>query len=197
MKKIIYSVAGAAVILTIIYLAGVLFWSSEKGSASIPVNAGVDSSNFDEGASVPYDTISPQPKSVKKKKQENTPVEKPEVKIKIIAYYFHPTARCQTCLNIENFSREVVETKFEKEFKGGTIIFRALNIEDSANEHYRDEYNLEYSSLILTKLAGERQTKWKNLEYVWKFAHDKEQFFKYVTFEIKNYLNEKERSDEH
>jgi hypothetical protein len=28
---------------------------------------------------------------------------------KVVAYYFHTTARCATCLAIESYSREVVE----------------------------------------------------------------------------------------
>jgi hypothetical protein len=136
--------------------------------------------------------LPPKNKSDRKKVTKIESVEKTKPKVQLIAYYFHPTARCQTCLNIENFTKEVIETRFEKEVKGGMITFRALNIEDSVNEHYIEFYNLQFSSVILAKFVNKKQTKWKNLEHVWKFANDKEQFFKYASIEIRGYLKEKE-----
>jgi hypothetical protein len=126
-----------------------------------------------------------------KDKDVPTRIDKPE--IRIIAYYFHPTARCPTCLNIENFTKEVIQTQFEKEVKEEMISFRALNIEDSVNEHYVNDYSLQYSSLILAKFVNKKQTNWKNLEHVWKFANDKDRFFKYASFEIKGFLREREQ----
>jgi hypothetical protein len=108
----------------------------------------------------------------------------------IIVYYFHPTARCESCINIENFTKEVIDTQFTKEQKKGIIVFRALNIEDSINEHYRNDYKLEYSTVILAKFIKNEQIKWKNLEHVWKFANDKKNFFTYATIEIKEFLKE-------
>lgn len=115
-------------------------------------------------------------------------------KVKIIAYYFHPTARCPSCINIENFTREVVETMFKKENKSGLISFKQLNIEDSLNEHYIDDYKLEFSSVILAKFINNKQVKWKNLEHVWKYSGDKDSFFKYMKIEIKDFIKEKEET---
>ena len=131
---------------------------------------------------------------LKVKNEKDTSSLKTDTKenIKVIAYYFHPTARCPTCISIENFTKEVIQTRFEKEGKEGLITFRELNIEDSLNEHYIDDYNLQFSSVILTKFVNNKQVKWKNLEHVWKFANDKEQFFKYASIEIKGFLKEKE-----
>lgn len=111
---------------------------------------------------------------------------------RIIAYYFHPTARCPTCINIENYAKEVINEKFSKEKEKGLISFREVNIEDSLNEHFVTDYNLTSSSLILVIYNNNKQVKWKNLEQVWKYAHDKESFFIYVKTEIKIFLKQME-----
>lgn len=125
------------------------------------------------------------------KKQNDTSAIKKE-NIKVIAYYFHPTARCPSCINIENFTEEVIKTIFVKENKSGLISFRSLNIEDSLNEHYIDDYKLENSSVILAGFVNNKQVKWKNLEHVWKYAMDKESFLKYMKIEIKDFLKDKD-----
>ncbi len=119
---------------------------------------------------------------------------KPEKKdkVQLIAYYFHATARCPSCINIENFTEEVIKTIFAKENKADLISFRQLNIEDSVNEHYIEDYKLEFSSVILAKYVNYKQVKWKNLEHVWKYSSEKENFFKYMKIEIKDFLKDKE-----
>ncbi len=119
---------------------------------------------------------------------------KPEKKdkVQLIAYYFHPTARCPSCINIENFTEEVIKTQFVKENKAGLISFRQFNIEDSVNEHYIEDYKLEFSSVILAKYVNNKQVKWKNLKHVWKYSNDRESFFKYLKIEVKGFLKERE-----
>ena len=67
--------------------------------------------------------------------------------IKYIAYYFHPTARCEGCLNMESFMKELIDTKYSKE----GFTFTQINIEDKENQHYRKDYDLKFSSVILVK----------------------------------------------
>ena len=108
--------------------------------------------------------------------------------VMLIVYYFHATARCTECINIENFTKEIVEKEFSKEKKSVKMIFRPLNIEDSVNEHYIDDFKLDVSTVILSKVINNKQVGWKNLEHVWKYADDKPLFFKYVKNGIKDFL---------
>ena len=105
---------------------------------------------------------------------------------RILAYYFHPTARCVTCRNIEAYSIEAINEWEEK--SGRKVVWEELNIEDSVNEHYVSEYNLEFSSLVLARYTEGRKDKWKNLEDTWKLANDKESFKKYVKFGLNQFL---------
>ena len=67
-------------------------------------------------------------------------------------------------------------------------ILQELNIEDSVNEHYVSEYNLEFSSLVIARYSEGRKDKWKNLEETWKLVNDKDSFKKYVKFELNQFI---------
>lgn len=105
-----------------------------------------------------------------------------ETEIRLVAYYFHPTARCVTCRNIEAYSIEAIK-EWEVQNKK-KVVWNELNIEDSANEHYVDEYDLQFSSLVIVKYTGDKKDNWKNLEETWKLVNDKSTFVKYVMQEL-------------
>lgn len=122
-------------------------------------------------------------KAVKEKKRKNDSLKAfKENEVKIQAYYFHPTARCVSCRNIEAYSLEAIQQWEEKNIK--KVAWKELNIEDTVNEHYVDEYDLQFSSLVIVKYVGGRKDKWKNLEETWKLVNDKSTFIKYVMFEL-------------
>lgn len=110
---------------------------------------------------------------------------KTESGVSYTMYYFHPTARCESCINIENFTKELIETKYSKEPE---IKFISLNIDDTQNEHFRKDYNLKFSSIILSKIKDSKEEKYKNLDSIWTYSSDKEGFFKYMDFEIKEFI---------
>ena len=103
---------------------------------------------------------------------------------KYIAYYFHPTARCEGCMNMEAYLKEIIDTKYAKE----GITFIGLNIEDTENEHFRKDFDLKYSSVILVKVEGDKNTKNKNLDSVWSYTENKQKFFEYSEKEINNFI---------
>jgi len=128
------------------------------------------------------DTIKSDPG--KKLKKDST-LNKKEDTQRILAYYFHPTARCVTCKNIEAYSIEAINEWEEK--SGKKVVWKELNIEDSVNEHYVDEYELQFSSLVIVRYTEGRKDNWKNLEETWKLVNDKESFKKYVIFELNQF----------
>lgn len=114
-----------------------------------------------------------------------------ENEVKLAAYYFHPTARCVTCRNIEAYSIEAIKEWEEQNRK--QISWQDINIEDSVNEHYVNEYNLEFSSLVIVKYTGGKKDDWKNLEETWKLVNDKTTFIKYVKFELNKFSKQNEK----
>jgi hypothetical protein len=110
---------------------------------------------------------------------------------KIIAYYFHGTRRCPSCMKIEAYSQEAVQTGFAEDLKSGKMEWHVINTDESPNEHYLKDYQLYTKSLVLSHIEKGRETTWKNLEKVWELLGDKEAFIKYVQDEVRLMAQEK------
>lgn len=100
-------------------------------------------------------------------------------------YYFHPTARCESCINIENFTKELVETKYSS---APVIKYISLNIDESKNEHFKKDYALKFSSVIISKQRNGIEEKYKNLDSIWTYSGNKDGFFRYMDIEIKEFI---------
>jgi Tfp pilus assembly major pilin PilA len=109
---------------------------------------------------------------------------------KVIAYYFHGTHRCTTCLTIERYSREAIEKYFSKQLQDGRLEFRPLNVEEPENRHYIQDYQLYTKSLVITLRKDGKEIKWKNLADVWTYVRDKEKYYQYVKEETERFLQE-------
>jgi len=105
--------------------------------------------------------------------------------ISFTVYYFHPTARCESCINIENFTKELVSTKYSTPL---SMKYVALNIEDPENEHYRKDFNLKFSSVVIVKSKKGITEKYKNLDSVWTYSENKFNFFNYADREIQSFV---------
>jgi hypothetical protein len=100
-------------------------------------------------------------------------------------YYFHPTARCESCINIENFTKELITTKYTTPL---AMKYTALNIEDPENEHFRKDFNLKFSSVVIVKTKKGGIEKYKNLDSIWTYSDNKFNFFNYADREIQSFL---------
>ena len=109
---------------------------------------------------------------------------------KLIAYYFHGSFRCPTCHKLEQYSKEVIEENFKEEIAKGVLEFKTINVEEKGNEHFVNDYQLYTKSLVISKVENGKETRYKKLEKIWEYVRDKKKFFKYVTNEIKAYLEE-------
>jgi hypothetical protein len=109
---------------------------------------------------------------------------------KIIVYYFHGNARCQSCLLIEKYSHAAIEDKFKNELKNGELEWRVINVEEPRNSHYVQDYRLYTKSLILSLVKKGQQKNWKNLEKVWTYLRNEDDFYSYVQNEVASYLTE-------
>ncbi len=113
---------------------------------------------------------------------------------KLVAYYFHGTIRCPTCLAIEKQSKEIVETEFASEVQRGTLVFLSLDYDEPANAHFADDYDLPSPSLVLSLRHDGTEVKWKNLREVWDLIHDPPAFHEYVTKELNEFLQEMQQT---
>ncbi|MCX5754100.1 MAG: nitrophenyl compound nitroreductase subunit ArsF family protein [Candidatus Krumholzibacteria bacterium] len=109
---------------------------------------------------------------------------------KLVAYYFHGTFRCPTCLSIEKLSKETVETEFADLVKEGKVVFLSLNYDESKNAHFGDDYKLTAPSLVLSLRNNGKEVTWKNLPEVWDLAHNPPALREYVAGELQQMLME-------
>lgn len=108
--------------------------------------------------------------------------------IQVIAYYFHNTKRCQTCLKIESTAREAMEEVFAEKFASGELVWHSLDMEKPENEHFVYDYGLAMPSLVLILTKEQIEVDWKRLDDTWTLIRNKENFINYVVEETQAYL---------
>jgi hypothetical protein len=111
----------------------------------------------------------------------------PDAEVDIV-YYFMTTQRCPSCMKIEAYSKEAVQKSFSEAFKKGNIVWRMINVDQSENRHFIKDYGLFTKSVVLVKLRDGKQVSWKNLDKIWELLGDKTTFQKYVTEEVKKFM---------
>ena len=107
---------------------------------------------------------------------------------RLVAYYFHRTQRCRTCLAIEEYAEEALRNAFPEAFESRQLEWHAVNIEEPSNEHFVQDYELTSSSLVMVYFDRGEQKEWKNLDRVWDLVGDKMEYQAYVEGEALAYL---------
>jgi hypothetical protein len=107
---------------------------------------------------------------------------------KLIAYYFHATARCTTCRTIEAFTQEAVLDGFGEAIADGRLEWKVLNYEEPPHRHFVKDYDLYANTVVLAEFRDGKQTRWKTLDEVWNLLDDKPAFLRYVRGEVRDYL---------
>jgi hypothetical protein len=108
---------------------------------------------------------------------------------KVIVYYLYFTPRCETCLTMEAFAKEAVETGFANELKQGTVEWHSFDTGKKQYEHFWNEFKLETKSLIIVDTQDGKRVRFKNCEKIWDLVGAKPDFLTYVQSEVRSYLN--------
>lgn len=70
---------------------------------------------------------------------------------KVKVYYFHNTRRCETCLAVENETKNALQTLFPEEMKKGSVEFVALNFDDNKNARLAQSLEISGQALVVIK----------------------------------------------
>jgi hypothetical protein len=105
-----------------------------------------------------------------------------------IAYYFHTTRRCPSCMKIEAYTKEAIDSGFVKALKNRSLEWQVVNTDEPENEHFLKDYQLFTKSVVLVDTRGGKQVKWTNLAKVWELLGDKAGFVKYVQDELSAFM---------
>ena len=112
-------------------------------------------------------------------------VEAPQV----VAYYFHRTKRCPTCMKIERYTQEAIERSFAGELEAGVLAFRILNLDEPENERFLEAFELSVQAVVLSEPGEGAPRRWKDLTKVWDLVGDKAAFLAYVRQETQAFLH--------
>ena len=108
----------------------------------------------------------------------------------VVVTYFLTNVRCPTCLKIEAYTKEAVETGFADAVKGARLVWRTVNTDEPGNEHFLDDYQLAFKAVVVSVRRGGREVKWKNLEAIWDEVGEKDGYLAYIRAEVAAALNE-------
>lgn len=99
----------------------------------------------------------------------------PAQKDVLTVYYFHGTQRCMTCNKIEQMAREAIHTKFAEAMDNGQIVFRSVNVDEAANEHFIRDFQLVTRTVVMEK-NGKHET----FDAVWTLVREPDKFTTYL-----------------
>jgi len=121
-------------------------------------------------------------------------VAKPEGATKVprtvVAYYFHRTQRCKTCLTMEAYARDAIREGLTDSVDSGELAWRAVNVEEPEHEHFVKQYDLYASALVMVEMEGDEVKRSKNLEQIWDLVGDESKFKAYVRDEALAFLED-------
>jgi hypothetical protein len=106
----------------------------------------------------------------------------------VVVYYFHGARRCRTCVGIQETIQKTVRERFAQETGSGAMTFKEINIDEPANQHFTKEFNLSFSTMVVTANKGQKTVKWENFNKVWDHARDPEALTAYTEKSIRSYL---------
>ncbi len=105
----------------------------------------------------------------------------------VIAYYFHGTVRCETCLKIEQQAKAVIERQFKTELDAQRLVFKPVNYDLPENAHFLLDYKLPCPSLVLVKNGRDDQR--TLLGDTWQLVEDPVKFNAYIETEVNKFLS--------
>jgi hypothetical protein len=108
----------------------------------------------------------------------------------LVVYYFHGNKRCYTCRTIEAYTEEAIKMGFPEELESGRLVWKAVNVDDPANEHFVEDYDLTTRTVVLVDVDRGSESKWAKLDRVWELVQNKEEFVDYITENTNAYLTE-------
>jgi thioredoxin 1 len=110
----------------------------------------------------------------------------------VVAYYFHGTVRCETCLKIERLALETLQQRFASELAASRLVFMSVNYDQPENRSCLEQYKLPCPSLVVARLETGKEEKWKLLGETWQLVEDTNKFNQYVGNEVERFLNDPE-----
>jgi len=102
----------------------------------------------------------------------------------VLAYYFHRTLRCPSCLLMETTAAREIEEHFARQIQDGQVIWTSVNIEDPAAEALRRQFDVRMNGLVLVQMENGVYKDSKRLDDLWGLLDHPDAFSKCLVDEI-------------
>ncbi len=99
---------------------------------------------------------------------------------------FHSEHRCETCLNIEAMTKDVLNSGFAVQMRDGTITFRLVNVEEKANAKMAEEFGAYGTALFLDVHKNGTDEKVDLTEWAFMKANDAVAFKAELTLKLRS-----------
>lgn len=106
----------------------------------------------------------------------------------LAVYYMDMGKDCSTCLNLEAYTREALDTYFAPDLASGRIQWRTADLDAPENTHFVDEFGLYTKSVVLVRYQGGALTRFDSLSRIWELVYDKEAYIAYIRDEVQRFL---------
>lgn len=107
----------------------------------------------------------------------------------VVAYSFHGTLRCTTCLLVEQGAEKAIRAGFPGELLDGSLAWRSVNVRLPDNRHFATEFEVLSWALVLVEYRGGKPGKWRSLPLAGELVRaDPDAFRNYVTAEVRAFL---------
>jgi hypothetical protein len=108
----------------------------------------------------------------------------------VTATYFHGNTRCITCNKLETYSQQAIAAHLATYVDDGSLVWQTINYEVPPNEHYVEDYQLAYQSLVLQEYVDGQPGEFVDLKKIWDLVGDEEAFVEYVADGITTFMEQ-------
>ena len=89
---------------------------------------------------------------------------------------FHYTERCTQCLNMERYTRELLDENFADMVADKKIQFRLVEMDKPENRNLVDRFGLFTTTIVLVRFENYKEKKINVLTDSWKYYDDETAF---------------------
>ena len=106
----------------------------------------------------------------------------------LVVYYFDMGKDCSTCLNLEAYTRETLESFFGEALSTGAIRWEVVDVDAAENDHFVTDFGLYTKSVVLATYEDGEVIRYNNLSRIWELVYDKEAYVDYVRTQVEEVL---------
>jgi hypothetical protein len=104
---------------------------------------------------------------------------------------FHYHKRCYQCLNMEKYTRDILEEDFENEMKDKRVVFKLIDMDLHENRQTVKEFGFISPMIVMVDLENGKEKKIKVVWEAWKLFDDEPSFKALIQRELDQFISEK------